>query len=66
MKDDQIKAFQAKHNGSTVLHFPTVMGAVVVTYNIPGVSEELNITPEALAGIYLGTSPSGTTRRSPR
>jgi phosphate transport system substrate-binding protein len=31
------------------------MGAVVVTYNIPGVEKGLKLTPEALAGIYLGT-----------
>ncbi len=37
-----------------VIHFPTVLGAVVPTYNIPGVARELNFTPEALAGIYLG------------
>jgi len=37
------------------LHFPTVLGAVVPTYNIPGVDKELNFTPEALAGIFLGT-----------
>src|SRR5208283_3832967 len=35
-------------------HFPTVMGAVVATYNLPGVESELNFTPEALAGIFLG------------
>ena len=38
-----------------VLHFPTVLGAVVPTYNIPGVSCDLNFTQKALAGIYLGT-----------
>jgi phosphate transport system substrate-binding protein len=37
-----------------ILQFPTVLGAVVPTYNIPGVSAELKFTPEALAGIYLG------------
>src|ERR1700728_317813 len=36
------------------LHFPTVLGAVVMTYNIPGVTVDLNFTPEAIAGIYLG------------
>jgi phosphate transport system substrate-binding protein len=36
------------------LHFPTVMGAVVVTYNIPGVTSALKLTPDAIAGIYLG------------
>jgi len=38
-----------------ILHFPTVLGAVVPTYNISGVSGELNFTQKALAGIYLGT-----------
>jgi phosphate transport system substrate-binding protein len=53
MNDEQLKAYQDKH-GSAILHFPTVLGAVVPTYNIPGVSVALNFTPEALAGIYLG------------
>ena len=53
MNDEQLKAYQDKH-GSSILHFPTVLGAVVPTYNIPGVSVALNFTPEALAGIYLG------------
>lgn len=53
MSDEQLKAFQDKH-GFGVLHFPTVLGAVVPTYNISGVTGELNFTPEALAGIYLG------------
>ena len=47
MNDDQIKAYQDKH-GSPILHFPTVLGAAVPTYNIPGVSQTLNFTPEAL------------------
>jgi phosphate transport system substrate-binding protein len=37
-----------------ILQFPTVLGAVVPTYNIPGVHATLKFTPEALAGIYLG------------
>ncbi|HYK59085.1 MAG TPA: phosphate ABC transporter substrate-binding protein PstS [Bryobacteraceae bacterium] len=53
MDDKQLKEFQDKR-GSEILHFPTVLGAVVPTYNIPGVTEPLNFTPEALAGIYLG------------
>ncbi len=53
MTDEQLKAYQDKH-GFAVLHFPTVLGGVVPTYNIPGVSGELKFTPEALAGIYLG------------
>lgn len=53
MNDDQLKAFQDKH-GFAVLHFPTVLGADVPTYNIPGVTAELNFTQEAIAGIFLG------------
>jgi phosphate transport system substrate-binding protein len=53
MNDDQLKAFQEKR-GSAILHFPTVLGADVPTYNIAGVSSALNFTPEALAGIFLG------------
>jgi phosphate transport system substrate-binding protein len=53
MNDEQLKAFQDKH-GFGILHFPTVLGAVVPTYNIPGVTGALNFTPEALAGIFLG------------
>ena len=50
MTDEQLA--QAK---IPVLHFPTVLGAVVPTYNIPGVSVAIKFTPQALAGIYLGT-----------
>lgn len=53
MTDEQLKAYQEKH-GFGILHFPTVLGAVVPTYNIPGVTASLKFTPEALAGIYLG------------
>jgi len=37
-----------------ILHVPTVLGAVVPAYNIPGISAEIKFTPEALAGIFLG------------
>jgi phosphate transport system substrate-binding protein len=53
MNDEQLKAFQDKH-GFGILHFPTVLGADVPAYNIPGVSSELNFTPDAIAGIFLG------------
>jgi len=53
MTDEQLKTYQDKH-GAAILHFPTVLGAVVPTYNIPGVDAALNFTPEALAGIFLG------------
>ncbi len=53
MNDDQLKVFHDKH-GFGLLHFPTVLGAAVPTYNIPGVDAALNFTPDALAGIFLG------------
>jgi phosphate transport system substrate-binding protein len=53
MNDAQMKEFQDKR-GCAVLHFPTVLGADVPSYNIPGVNAELNFTPDALAGIFLG------------
>jgi len=45
---------QLQQAGFKILHFPTVLGAAVPSYNIPGVSGELKFTPEALAGIFLG------------
>ena len=49
MTDEQLGQAKVK-----ILHFPTVLGAVVPAYNIPGVSGEVKFTPEALAGIFLG------------
>ena len=49
-----------------VLHVPTVLGAVVPAYNIPGVSAEVKFTPEVLAEFFWARSASGTTRESPR
>lgn len=54
MNETQLKEFAAKHGGSGILHFPTVMGADVPAYNVAGISQPLNFTPEALAGIFLG------------
>jgi phosphate transport system substrate-binding protein len=53
MNDAQL-AEAKSHLGTDILHFPTALGADVPTYNIPGVSGELNFTPDALAGIFLG------------
>ena len=50
MSDDQLKEAKFK-----ILHFPTVLGAVIPIYNVAGVSGELNFTQKAIAGIYLGT-----------
>ena len=53
MNDEQLAAFEKQQN-AVALHFPTVLGADAPSYNVPGVTEELNFTPQALAGIYLG------------
>ena len=49
MTDEQLKAAPGP-----ILHFPTVLGAVVPVYNIPGVTAELKFTGPVLADIYLG------------
>jgi len=49
MTPEQISAVKVKP-----LHFPTVMGAVVLSYNIPGVTGALKFSPEVIADIYLG------------
>lgn len=50
MSDEQLSQFK----GGKLFHIPTVLGAVVPAYNVPGVSGELKFTPDALAGIFLG------------
>ncbi len=53
MTDEQLKTFKDK-NGHGVFLFPTVLGAVVPVYNVPGVTAELNFPRTALAEIFLG------------
>jgi phosphate transport system substrate-binding protein len=49
MTDKQLAEVKTK-----ILNIPTVLGADVPAYNIPGVTGEVKFTPEALAGIFLG------------
>ena len=49
MTDEQLA--KAKFS---IVHIPTVLGAVVVTYNLPGVDKGLHLTPSVLADIFLG------------
>jgi phosphate transport system substrate-binding protein len=49
MSDADLKAAPGE-----ILHIPTVLGAVVITYNLSGVSEPLQFSPETLADIFLG------------
>lgn len=44
----------AKAKGGPVLHFPSVLGADVVTYNLPGVTQPLRLTGEVIADLFLG------------
>jgi len=50
MTDEQISKLTVKP-----LHFPSVLGGVVPTYNIAGVTQDLKFTPETLSGIFVGT-----------
>src|SRR5689334_15555736 len=49
MKDDDLKSAPGE-----ILHIPTVLGAVVLTYNLQGISQPLRFSPEVIADIYLG------------
>src|SRR5438477_13129548 len=49
MTDEQLQAASGR-----ILHLPTVLGAVVPVYNIPGVTGELRFTGRVLADIILG------------
>ena len=44
----------AKAKGGAILHFPTALGAVCVTYNLPGVQQPLKLSGELIAAIYQG------------
>jgi phosphate transport system substrate-binding protein len=49
MKDDDLRKAPAE-----LLHIPTVLGAVVLTYNLTGVGQPLRFSPETVAGVFLG------------
>ncbi len=49
MSDEQLRAAPGP-----IMHFPTVMGAVVLTYNAEGVGKGLKLSPETTAAIFLG------------
>jgi phosphate transport system substrate-binding protein len=44
----------AKAKGGPILHIPTVLGADVITYNLPGVTAALKLTPAVIADIFMG------------
>jgi phosphate transport system substrate-binding protein len=49
MTDDDLKAAPGE-----IIHIPTVLGAVVVTYNVPSITQPLHFSPEVIADIFLG------------
>ena len=51
MSDDEL----AKAKGGPILHFPTVLGAVALIYNLPELEQPLKLDGPTLAEIYLGT-----------
>jgi len=50
LNDDKLKEMP-----QPVVHIPMVAGAVVLAYNLPEIQQPLQLTPAALAGIFLGT-----------
>jgi phosphate transport system substrate-binding protein len=53
--DGPLTDLQIQHAPRKIVHVPVVLGGVVPSYNLPGVTRDLRFTPAALAGIYLGT-----------
>lgn len=49
MNDEQISKSPAP-----IVHIPICLGAVVVTYNLPGVTDTIKFSPDVVADIYLG------------
>lgn len=49
MKDDDLKSAPGE-----ILHIPTVLGAVVITYNLASVRQPLKFSPAVIADIFLG------------
>ena len=49
MTDQQLNEGKVK-----VMHIPTVLGAVVPVYNLPGLGKDLNFSGDVIADIYLG------------
>ncbi len=52
--DDPMTDEDLKKGAGELLHIPTVLGAVVLTYNLPEVKEPLKLSSDTVAGIYLG------------
>lgn len=52
--DEVMSEEDMKKAEGEILHIPTVLGAVVMTYNLPGLKEPLKLSPETIAKIYLG------------
>lgn len=50
MTDEEL----GKAKGGAILHFPTVLGAVAVAYNLPGFRGELRLSGPVVADIFLG------------
>ncbi len=53
MSDEQLAEVKSKQ-GTDVLHIPTVLGAVVVTYNLDEVGAGLKLPPDVLSAIFMG------------
>lgn len=53
MSNEEIEKANVK-NSNKILHIPTVIGSVVLTYNIPGIEKNINLSSEAITGIYMG------------
>ena len=52
LKPEEKTAAEAK--GGPILHIPTVFGAIVIAYNLPGVTDKLNFSPDVIGKVFTG------------
>ena len=52
--DAPLNAEQIQKTGASVLHIPMCAGAVVLSYNLPGLKQSLKLSPLVIANIFLG------------
>lgn len=53
LTNEEWESIKKETNGGEILHIPTCLGAVVLTYNLKGI-DSLRLTPELIASIFLG------------
>lgn len=54
MSDAEMQKANASNGNNNIMNIPTVIGSVVLTYNIPEVKQNINLTQKAIVDIFSG------------